>query len=362
MTKFRYVLPGLSKKHLLLHGIFWAAFIAYEIILAETLIGRDYPLNYLLHYLLYVSLFYHHAFLLRKTVDFPRLRLPLLLGGLAAQLIIFYLLNILIATWISKIYYQDPPELFSINAVAQVAYRMLYIAGMATAFWMGQIGIEQHRKVHQMEKEELQSRYRQEQLKAEKLQAELAFLKVQIRPHFLLNVLQKIYMQARKQPEQARHSIMQLSELIQTQLIADSRLQDIPLMEEIRYIQNYIRLQGSLKTIHLDFRLDIQNFPNKEKILFPPLILSTLIENIFQHGLLSDPLQPASIELHLSERLLRLRTFNALSATQLPRHGIGMQNVRKRLTSLFPERYELQHHKDENSYQLELTIELQAYD
>ncbi|MCO6480151.1 MAG: histidine kinase, partial [Phaeodactylibacter sp.] len=130
-------------------------------------------------------------------------------------------------------------------------------------------------------------------LEKERTAAELALLKQQVNPHFFFNTLNNLYALSITRDKQTPEVILQLSELMRY-VIYNGREESAALAEEVKYIEDYIRLQQIRLHKHLDFRFekDIAD----EKLRIPPLLFIILVENAFKHGI--EPAEEAC-SLHL---------------------------------------------------------------
>lgn len=122
---------------------------------------------------------------------------------------------------------------------------------------------------------------RLKQTEREKLNTELSFLKAQINPHFLFNILNTIYSLAIEQSNKTADAVVKLSSLMRY-VMREADTEFVPLMKELNYIENYVALQQLRldDTAEIDFK--IKGRPNGQQIA--PLILISFIENAFKYG------------------------------------------------------------------------------
>ena len=197
-----------------------------------------------------------------------------------------------------------------------------------------------------------------DQVREEKLVAELASLRAQINPHFLFNTLNSIYTLSVKKDERVSEAILQLSGIMRY-AIRDARDTRIPLRQEIDYICNYIGLQrarlGDTATILFDCTGPAGG------LTIAPLLLITYIENAFKYGINPDaPDSRVEIHLTVTGSGIQLRTFNnkAVDSHQPVSTGIGMDNTRDRLQYLYPGKHSLHIGDTAETYSVTLTLEL----
>lgn len=194
------------------------------------------------------------------------------------------------------------------------------------------------------------------QAEAEKAQAELAFLKAQINPHFLFNTLNNIYSLAITHSEHTAASIMKLSNILR--YVTDEVKQDyVALQQEIDCVQDYIDLQqlrlGKKTTVSFNIA------GNPAPISIAPLILMTFVENAFKYGVSNHQASSIVIDLQANPRSIVFSCSNALfPRKQDERTGIGIANTRRRLEHLYPHKHHLNISTDNNLYSVILTLDI----
>jgi len=176
----------------------------------------------------------------------------------------------------------------------------------------------------------------------EKLKSELSFLRSQVSPHFMFNVLNSLASLARKKSDQVEFAIIQLSQLMRYTLYHSDK--KVTLDQEAEYIGNYINLQKLRfgTTVNMHFHLNME----RKDLLIEPMLLIPFVENAFKHGvgLIKDPvimviLESTEYQIHFVVR----NKFNPANGdTKDPSSGIGLQNVRRRLDLLYADLYTLE--------------------
>jgi two-component system, LytTR family, sensor kinase len=134
------------------------------------------------------------------------------------------------------------------------------------------------------------------QLRIEKQEAELNFLRSQTNPHFLFNTLNNIYALSRDKSDLAPESILRLSQILRFMLY-ETNGDFIAIEQELKIISDYIALEKLRydDTLRINFNHDIEDM----KQALPPLLLMPLVENAFKHGVSETRHQPF-IDIHLS--------------------------------------------------------------
>ena len=199
-----------------------------------------------------------------------------------------------------------------------------------------------------------------EQLEKEKLESELKLLKSQINPHFLFNTLNNLYALAMNQSQRTPETVHKLSELM-SYMLYDSNQPEVPLKKELYYIENYIALEKLRYESRLDISLNV--YSDLNGIMVAPLMILPFVENCFKHGV-SKQINHSWIRIDISagDGVLTIKVENSrvpeASMTTRSVSGIGLQNVRKRLALIYPERHQLDIHPDEESYLVVLKIKI----
>ena len=192
------------------------------------------------------------------------------------------------------------------------------------------------------------------------LKSELTFLRSQISPHFMFNVLNNLVALARKKSDSLEPAIVSLSHLMRYMLY-ESDDAKVMLGKEVEYIKSYISLQM------LRFRDTVKtNLNVGENIDFyaiEPMLLIPFVENAFKHG--TGMLETAVIDINLSvdeaTRLMHFSVTNDVAPTDDSKDsnsGIGIANVRRRLAILHPNKHELTISNTPDKFTVDLTIYL----
>lgn len=200
------------------------------------------------------------------------------------------------------------------------------------------------------------SREHRKNLENEKLNAELAFLKSQINPHFLLNSLNNIYSLAYQKSEKTPEAILKLSEIMRYMLY-ESNEETVLLAEEINYLHNYIDLQKLRfkEKMYIDLHVDIDE--TEHRIM--PLLLISFLENAFKHGVSTDVGKPIRIGIKVANGRLHFKAENAKNQVNKDRtKGIGLTNLKRRLQLGYPDRHTINIVESESYYSSELFLYL----
>ena len=197
-----------------------------------------------------------------------------------------------------------------------------------------------------------------EEEKQKHTEAELAWLKNQINPHFLFNTLNNISSLTQIDPDQAQDSIAQLSDLLRYTMYETNKPL-VPIQGEVDFMRNYIDLMklrcNERAVVNTQFTID-----NAQQEVAPLLFIS-LIENAFKHGLSSSRDSRIDISLTQEESTLTFTCDN----TNYPKDdadrsgsGIGIENTRRRLDLLYPRRYQWEQSlSDNNIFHVRITLQ-----
>ena len=183
-------------------------------------------------------------------------------------------------------------------------------------------------------------------------QSELSFLRSQINPHFLFNNLNNIYSLVYDKNDQALNALASLSELLRYMLYDTNDL--VALIKEISYIEKFIALQQlrfeEPSGVHIGVSGDF------DQVNIPPLILIPFVENAFKHG---DVTTSQWLDIHLSANEQYMHFF--CSNKKIIKHmdadgGIGIENVKRRLALLYPEKHQLEIKDDNELFTVKLKL------
>lgn len=199
-----------------------------------------------------------------------------------------------------------------------------------------------------------------QQLRIEKQEAELNYLKSQTNPHFLFNTLNNIYSLARDKSDQAPESILRLSKILRFMLY-ETKGAYIAIEQELAIISDYIALEKLRydESLHINFNYDIEDM----RQALPPLLLIPLVENAFKHGASETRAHPF-VDIHLSVKNRQLSFFVKNSTEGLQdekvKENIGLSNLRRQLELLFTD-YDLSVEQKDSLFSAALKINLASH-
>ena len=191
-------------------------------------------------------------------------------------------------------------------------------------------------------------------LKNEQKKTELMHLKSQVNPHFFFNMLNNLYGLVDKDAKKAQELILKLSDLMRYGLY-EGQSEKVLLSKEVAYLENYIALHKMRyhKTIDVKFDADI-----KEDYEVMPLLFIILLENAFKHGV-ENLREGAYVKVNMTavNKSIYFEIENNFDPSQEPeQHGIGHQNLKRRLELVYPKKHEITFSKSNGVFKAKLTI------
>ncbi|WP_460974416.1 sensor histidine kinase [Spirosoma knui] len=193
---------------------------------------------------------------------------------------------------------------------------------------------------------------------SERYKAELSYLRAQIHPHFFFNTLSSLYALTLKKSDRASDVVMRLSGLMQYMLY-DTNAELVVLEEEITQLKNYIALEELRFADRIEYSFQSSGAVERKRI--SPLVLLPFVENAFKHSL-SHELNKAWVTVTLKvvgcQLYFNVENSRAGASASPSRQGIGLMNVQKRLALSYPGCHELRISQEENTFSVNLTIQL----
>jgi len=306
---------------------------------------RDFSADRLLNPFHFSQLIYGTITLVFTLLVFRRLFRPRkylwLVPGIAALLAGFILFRYLLEQWLYPLTlgYRNYPSRTTLAYyfLDNVYYAIIYIFLGASVFFADEL---------------VRSRKRQTALTEKNREAELAFLRSQINPHFLFNSLNNIYSLSYKKSEKTTDAIMKLSELMRYMLY--EKKETVSLLTEWEYVHHFIMLQQLRYDYQVQTRLLIEGDCSRREI--PPYVLITLAENAFKHGDFSQD-KPFVLKVKADQDVLHCYCENAIALQQKDATGgIGLENIRRRLELMYENKHSIEIQKSERRFSISLQI------
>ena len=187
----------------------------------------------------------------------------------------------------------------------------------------------------------LQTERNRQETENEKLNTELSFLRSQVNPHFFFNTLNNIYSLAVVKSEQTAPAVMKLSSIMRY-ILTETQSNFVPIENEIDFIKNFIDLQLVRLTdkVHVNFNAETDD----AQIQIAPLLFISFVENAFKYGISTKEKTSIDIQLHATTHKVSFAVTNTIVKADngiIDKTGIGINNVKRRLELLYPDKYTL---------------------
>ena len=337
VIKQRYV-------NIALHGLIWSVLLLLPYLVSNAendyKIGAIPGLFFTIGGLIHMAIFYGNAFYLYPKLYNKRFWWLYIICALALIVLSFQLKFIILSLWF--------PEVLKDRSL----YRFIFAPSVAVFV----ISLVYRRIVDRIRLEHLKK-----EQEAARLFTEIKFLRSQISPHFLFNVLTNLVSLARKKSNKLEQSLIMLSDLLRYMLY-DTQGTKVSLLKEVEYLESYIELQKLRfgDDVHVDCCIEIDS--RDDRYTIEPMLLISFVENAFKHG--TGFIDGAWIGISLSVRKnvmifeVQNRFDAAHNTIKDETSGIGLGNVRSRLLLLYKNRHELRIKNDGKLFQTILTLQL----
>ncbi|MFI5194546.1 MAG: sensor histidine kinase [Chitinophagales bacterium] len=334
MTRNKYFIPGL-------HMLIWGLLL---LVPAIFLNGMSVKTGLPAHFFLITNLYHIGLFYLNAYVLFPRLfnrrfwwlYFPVLAGIVAGS---FYV----------KLYFLYLAD--AGFALTDFNYRIIFFppVGLLIASFIFRLAINR-----------IRDERNKKDADAERLTSELKFLRSQVSPHFLFNMMTNMVAMARQKSDLLEPSLIKLSGLLRYMLY-EAGDEKFTLARELEYLESYIELQRLRfgENVELEFRREIEE--EQLDCLMEPMLLIPFVENAFKHGIGLAKEPYIRIGLDLKNRLLHFSVVNNYSreiSSKDKNRGIGLVNVRNRLKLLYPDKFVLTIRDNNEIYGVDLNLDL----
>ena len=207
-------------------------------------------------------------------------------------------------------------------------------------------------------KKSIETLKKENELEKSLIRAETSFLLAQFNPHFLFNVLSYMYSKAAKVSDELSTSIELLAEIMRYSLKDTNPGDRVFLTDEVDHIENFIELNRLRFDNKIYVEFDVVGDLFTKRII--PLILISLVENAFKHGVINDPEHPLMMRIEVEKDKIVFQISNRKKNTandpRVVSHGIGNKNILKRLELAYGSKFEKSIHETEEEYSYKLLI------
>jgi len=199
------------------------------------------------------------------------------------------------------------------------------------------------------------------ELRNQKLQAELNFLKSQINPHFLFNTLNNIYSFAQTGNEKTALMLERLSSILRF-MVYDCGEDRVGLSKEITAVEDLLEIHKMKNSTQQNISLVVEGV--KGFHLIAPLIIVNFVENACKHSDVvsnTEGFIKVSVSVTSSDKCIFTisNTFKKKVTKDVHHSGIGSMNVKKRLELQYNKSYSLIEEESSGVYYLKLEIPLE---
>ncbi|RXK59891.1 GHKL domain-containing protein [Lacibacter luteus] len=331
-----------------MHVLFWALFLALPFLLRPVSDSRAHTDEkpdgmYYLHFIknfLWISLFYFNAYFLIPVLFYTRKYKRYILALLASLLFIWLADRFMFALLMQGYEYRLRNFLVFNLPV------FIFITLASTAF----------RTIRDRITEDSEKQQRQN----ENLKTELSFLRSQVSPHFMFNILNNMVALARKKSDILEPSLIKLSSLLRYMLYETDE-DKVLLDKEVDYLQSYIDLQRLRFGKNVQINTELQQTAIAYTI--EPMLLIPFVENAFKHGvgMIEDAQIDVNLKVEKDQLYFSVRNKFSAASENEPKDktsGIGLANVKRRLNLLYHQNHSLMIDKRDGWFTVSLQLKL----
>ena len=194
------------------------------------------------------------------------------------------------------------------------------------------------------------------ELKNERKEAEMSLLRSQLNPHFLFNTLSFLYTKTLPLDPALGNTILKLSDMLRYSM-QNSQVVQVDIEREIELVENYIaifenRFEGK-------FFVKFYKPQSRRSHQIEPLLLIPFVENMFKHGVMHDRTDPGQITLSYQGDEMIFECRNKINNHQKDKGvGIGLENVKRRLSLLYPDKHTLKIKSKDGYFIVRLTLKV----
>jgi sensor histidine kinase YesM len=197
----------------------------------------------------------------------------------------------------------------------------------------------------------------------EKLIAELSFLRTQLNPHFLFNVLNMAYSSASRKGDDQTADIIEKLSVLMRYMIYESNVEKVEVEREIEFIRNYINLQKMRFSADLPVKVSFSVNGHYSGYRIAPLILISFIENAFKYGVKLEQESEINLSINFQNGEMEFAASNPIfknaQSMDHKNSGIGIKNTQKRLAILYPQKHKLSIDNSGKEFSVKLHLNLE---
>jgi sensor histidine kinase YesM len=294
-----------------------------------------------------IFLFYLVVFILIPKYSSRKFWKQLLLY-LLFLLAVLTLVESLIDYYLLPNYYSSIKEPYSSQVFITLIINIFFLA-LALGYGFTRVWIKSEQQRHN--------------IKSERLSAELNYLKAQVNPHFLFNMLNLAFASSNKHGDEFTADLIEKIASQMRYMLYDSNVDKVTVMKEIEYINDFISLQKLRMSNEMPVTVSYKTHGDFHLNSIAPLLLIPFIENAFKHGLSFNETSEISITITCKNNVLTLNVLNSIitrSTVHLEGNasGFGLKNVRKRLALIYPDKHSISVSIENEKFIVHLQIQL----
>ncbi|MDE5633813.1 MAG: histidine kinase, partial [Muribaculaceae bacterium] len=241
-----------------------------------------------------------------------------------------------------SLYSRGTPVLLVLGILSSMTTLSMFVAGISAALLL---------------QDWISGQQRVTMLQAETVRQEYAFLKKQINPHFLFNVLNNVGILSEEEPAEASGMLAELQKLVEYQF-SETDNNNTTLRREIEFLSSYLALE---RTRIEPFSYEITSDGNVDDVVVPTLLFIPFVENAVKYGAVVDGRRDLKVSFSRCGDFLEFQcenTFRPRSARSGRPGGLGISNTLRRLNLLFGDKYSYSRETGSGRYKAYLRIPL----
>jgi sensor histidine kinase YesM len=331
----------------ILHIMFWAVFFMQYIFLVpkgESLLDINAMLHRLLRPISMFIIFYINYLWLAPNYYLNKKYRRFFIINTTIIILVSLAMQHIMEHPAPNVTHPSPPLQIHLVFIVRHAMEQIVFAALATMIRLSLKWQSIHEVAQEMEKE--------------KTEAQLLSLRSQIRPHFLLNTLNNIYALIAFDQPKAQRAVMSLSSMLR-QMIYGNTENAISIKKEVEFIENYVKLMKIRLPDNVKVDMVAEIPKRGDNIMIAPLIIISLVENAFKHGV--SPTEPSFISININATAERI--VCDICNSNFPKndkdrsgHGIGLQLVESRLQLYYKGKHTWEKKIENNIYKSKIII------
>jgi len=194
------------------------------------------------------------------------------------------------------------------------------------------------------------------EVEADKVRAELSFLKAQVHPHFLFNTLHNIYALALTNHAETAESIFKLSQLMRY-FMEEPQDGEVAVQDEVKAMQDYIGLQRLRWGGNVELEERYEGLERTKTMM--PLLFMPFVENAFKYGISKIKESFLFFYVKVTDNQIYFQAKNKIhKSPEIETSGIGVRNTERRLQHFYPGRYDLQIEQENGFFSVTLILDV----